>query len=143
MHNVTEDDDDDSVTKPLGRCSVMYYGVGHMLNDITASCWFTYLLLFLTDIGLSPRYILRTCMFLLQSTLSWSTMPMIVHIHWHVHSCLCWIARTKVTQSILFNIKKKKQKNKRKEKDKEGLHTCKHAYVQIIVNELWCLWSFQ
>ncbi|KAM5552579.1 major facilitator superfamily domain-containing protein 12 [Rosa sericea] len=55
MHNVTEDDDDDSVTKRLGRCSVMYYGVGHMLNDITASCWFTYLLLFLTDIGLSPR----------------------------------------------------------------------------------------
>lgn len=69
MDNVTEDDDD-SVTKPLGRCSVIYYGVGHMLNDITASCWFTYLLLFLTDIGLSPRYILLTCMFLLQSSLS-------------------------------------------------------------------------
>lgn len=27
-----------------------------MLNDITSACWFTYLLLFLTDIGLSPRY---------------------------------------------------------------------------------------
>ncbi|KAF9665461.1 hypothetical protein SADUNF_Sadunf16G0125200 [Salix dunnii] len=26
-----------------------------MLNDITAACWFTYLLLFLTEIGLSPR----------------------------------------------------------------------------------------
>ncbi|RZS10446.1 hypothetical protein BHM03_00041673 [Ensete ventricosum] len=26
-----------------------------MLNDITSACWFTYLLLFLTDIGLSPR----------------------------------------------------------------------------------------
>lgn len=51
-------DDDDSFTKPLGRWSVFYYGVGHMLNDITASCWFTYLLIFLTDIGLSPRYIL-------------------------------------------------------------------------------------
>ncbi|EXB75447.1 hypothetical protein L484_002669 [Morus notabilis] len=48
-------DDDDSFTKPLGRWSVFYYGVGHMLNDITASCWFTYLLIFLTDIGLSPR----------------------------------------------------------------------------------------
>ncbi|XP_009142254.1 major facilitator superfamily domain-containing protein 12 [Brassica rapa] len=44
-----------SFTKPLGRLSVFYYGVGHMLNDITASCWFTYLLLFLTQIGLSPR----------------------------------------------------------------------------------------
>ncbi|KAL0896412.1 hypothetical protein Bca101_080373 [Brassica carinata] len=47
--------EDDSFTKPLGRLSVFYYGVGHMLNDITASCWFTYLLLFLTQIGLSPR----------------------------------------------------------------------------------------
>ncbi|GLT72348.1 hypothetical protein SLA2020_442910 [Shorea laevis] len=48
-------EDDDSFSKPLGRRSVLYYGVGHMLNDITAACWFTYLLLFLTDIGLSPR----------------------------------------------------------------------------------------
>lgn len=48
-------EDDDSLAKPLGRCPVLYYGVGHMLNDITAACWFTYLLLFLTEIGLSPR----------------------------------------------------------------------------------------
>ncbi|KAL1210812.1 hypothetical protein V5N11_022594 [Cardamine amara subsp. amara] len=48
-------DEEDLSTKPLGRLSVFYYGVGHMLNDITASCWFTYLLLFLTQIGLSPR----------------------------------------------------------------------------------------
>ncbi|XP_057513807.1 uncharacterized protein LOC130795612 isoform X2 [Actinidia eriantha] len=47
--------DEESCTKPLGRCSVLSYGVGHMLNDITSSCWFTYLLVFLTDIGLSPR----------------------------------------------------------------------------------------
>uniref|UniRef100_A0A1D1Z2Z1 Major facilitator superfamily domain-containing protein 12 n=1 Tax=Anthurium amnicola TaxID=1678845 RepID=A0A1D1Z2Z1_9ARAE len=40
---------------PLRRCSILSYGVGHMLNDITSACWFTYLLLFLTDIGLSPR----------------------------------------------------------------------------------------
>ncbi|KAL2234254.1 major facilitator superfamily domain-containing protein 12-like [Sesamum indicum] len=45
---------DESCTKPLGRCSVFYYGVGHMLNDITSACWFTYLLVFLTDIGLAP-----------------------------------------------------------------------------------------
>ncbi|KAG8391343.1 hypothetical protein BUALT_Bualt01G0178000 [Buddleja alternifolia] len=47
--------DDESSTKLVGRCSVFYYGVGHMLNDITSACWFTYLLVFLTDIGLPPR----------------------------------------------------------------------------------------
>ncbi|XP_010243432.2 PREDICTED: major facilitator superfamily domain-containing protein 12-like [Nelumbo nucifera] len=47
--------DEESCNKPLGRASVFYYGVGHMLNDITSACWFTYLLVFLTDIGLSPR----------------------------------------------------------------------------------------
>ncbi|CAH9085490.1 unnamed protein product [Cuscuta epithymum] len=48
-------EDDQSSEKRLGRCSVALYGVGHMLNDITSACWFTYLLVFLTDIGLSPR----------------------------------------------------------------------------------------
>ncbi|KAK9282861.1 hypothetical protein L1049_011085 [Liquidambar formosana] len=47
--------DEDSCTKSLGRRAVFYYGVGHMLNDITSACWFTYLLVYLTDIGLSPR----------------------------------------------------------------------------------------
>uniref|UniRef100_A0A7N0T670 Major facilitator superfamily domain-containing protein 12-like n=1 Tax=Kalanchoe fedtschenkoi TaxID=63787 RepID=A0A7N0T670_KALFE len=46
---------EDSFHKPLGRWSVFFYGVGHMLNDITSACWFTYLLVFLTAIGLSPR----------------------------------------------------------------------------------------
>ncbi|MFS7931863.1 putative MFS transporter superfamily, lactose permease [Helianthus anomalus] len=45
--------DDDEVA--LGKGSVFFYGVGHVLNDITAACWFTYLLVFMTDIGLSPR----------------------------------------------------------------------------------------
>lgn len=49
---------DNTYTKILGRWPVFYYGMGHMLNDITAACWFTYLLLFLTDIGLSPRCII-------------------------------------------------------------------------------------
>uniref|UniRef100_A0A0D3GSS0 Major facilitator superfamily (MFS) profile domain-containing protein n=1 Tax=Oryza barthii TaxID=65489 RepID=A0A0D3GSS0_9ORYZ len=40
--------------EPLGRVPILSYGSGHMLNDITSSCWFTYLLVFLTDIGLSP-----------------------------------------------------------------------------------------
>ncbi|XP_055806739.1 uncharacterized protein LOC129875490 isoform X2 [Solanum dulcamara] len=44
----------DDEPKALGRCSIFTYGVGHMLNDITSSCWYTYLLLYLTDIGLSP-----------------------------------------------------------------------------------------
>ncbi|XP_010243429.1 PREDICTED: major facilitator superfamily domain-containing protein 12-like isoform X2 [Nelumbo nucifera] len=48
-------DDIESCTRPLGRGSVFCYGVGHMLNDVTAACWFTYLLVFLTDIGLPPR----------------------------------------------------------------------------------------
>ncbi|CAN6225823.1 unnamed protein product [Urochloa humidicola] len=40
--------------EPLGRVPILSYGSGHMLNDITASCWFTYLLVFLTEVGLSP-----------------------------------------------------------------------------------------
>ncbi|KAG9157143.1 hypothetical protein Leryth_019097 [Lithospermum erythrorhizon] len=46
-------EDEDTRSNLLGRGSILYYGVGHMLNDITAACWFTYLLVFLTDIGLS------------------------------------------------------------------------------------------
>ncbi|RCV13704.1 hypothetical protein SETIT_2G367000v2 [Setaria italica] len=41
--------------EPLGRVRILSYGSGHMLNDITSSCWFTYLLVFLTEMGLSPR----------------------------------------------------------------------------------------
>ncbi|XP_042508245.1 major facilitator superfamily domain-containing protein 12-like [Macadamia integrifolia] len=52
---VNSSEDEESCSKPLGRVSVVYYGVGHMLNDITSARWFTYLLVFLTDIGLSPR----------------------------------------------------------------------------------------
>lgn len=47
--------DDELSNKPIKRLSVFYYGVGHMLNDITSACWFTYLLVFLTEIGLPPR----------------------------------------------------------------------------------------
>lgn len=49
----------------LGRCSVFTYGVGHMLNDITSSCWYTYLLLYLTEIGLSPRLVIYTHLFVM------------------------------------------------------------------------------
>ncbi|KAJ3673828.1 hypothetical protein LUZ60_005820 [Juncus effusus] len=42
-------------TEPVQRITILSYGVGHMLNDFTSACWFTYLLLFLTDIGLSPK----------------------------------------------------------------------------------------
>lgn len=40
---------------PLRRPAIIAYGTGHMLNDLTAACWFTYLLIFLTDVGLSPK----------------------------------------------------------------------------------------
>ncbi|TVU48271.1 hypothetical protein EJB05_07901 [Eragrostis curvula] len=43
------------IAQPLGRWPILSYGVGHMLNDITSACWFTYLLLFLQQIGLAPR----------------------------------------------------------------------------------------
>lgn len=49
---------DEQLDYPLGRVSILSYGSGHMLNDITSSCWFTYLLVFLTDVGLSPGYVL-------------------------------------------------------------------------------------
>lgn len=44
-----------AVAESLGRWPVLSYGVDHMLNDITSACWFTYLLLFLQEIGLTPR----------------------------------------------------------------------------------------
>ncbi|KAL5976726.1 hypothetical protein ACLOJK_021059 [Asimina triloba] len=46
---------EEDLAEPLGRCSVFFYAIGHMLNDITSACWFTYLLVFLTQIGLNPR----------------------------------------------------------------------------------------
>ncbi|MCD7463861.1 Major facilitator super domain-containing protein 12 [Datura stramonium] len=51
----TSGQDDES--KPLGRWSVLAYGVGHVLNDITSTFWYTYLLLYLTSIGLPPRQV--------------------------------------------------------------------------------------
>jgi Na+/melibiose symporter-like transporter len=37
------------------RSKILAYGVGHVLNDMCASCWFSYLLLFLNDVAqLSP-----------------------------------------------------------------------------------------
>ncbi|KAF3322051.1 major facilitator superfamily domain-containing protein 12-like protein [Carex littledalei] len=51
----TDSPNEEPNTSPLGRSSILSYGSGHMLNDITSSCWFTYLLLFLTDVGLTPR----------------------------------------------------------------------------------------
>lgn len=53
----TEEENVGPSEDPLPRVAVACYGTGHMLNDLTAACWFTYLLIFLTDIGLSPRYI--------------------------------------------------------------------------------------
>ncbi|RRT42096.1 hypothetical protein B296_00048489 [Ensete ventricosum] len=58
VHHLVRDASSEEAQRgtPLGRLTTLSYGAGHMLNDITSACWFTYLLLFLTDIGLSPRY---------------------------------------------------------------------------------------
>lgn len=70
---------DDSLHKPIGRLSVISYGVGHMLNDMTSACWFTYLLVFITDIGLSPRYVLETLvMYFRMIYFSMSLLPIIL-----------------------------------------------------------------
>ncbi|GAQ84995.1 Major facilitator superfamily protein [Klebsormidium nitens] len=39
---------------PIPKKNVFLYGFGHVLNDLCSAAWFTYLLLFLTHIGLSP-----------------------------------------------------------------------------------------
>lgn len=52
---IEEEEEEEALPPGVGRVSVLSYGCGHMLNDITSACWFTYLLLFLTDLGLSPR----------------------------------------------------------------------------------------
>eukprot|EP00743_Colponemidia_sp_Colp-15_P004775 GILK01005142.1.p1 GENE.GILK01005142.1~~GILK01005142.1.p1 ORF type:complete len:514 (+),score=50.78 GILK01005142.1:55-1596(+) len=38
----------------MSKYNIFAYGVGHVLNDLCASCWFTYLLFFLTDIKHLP-----------------------------------------------------------------------------------------
>jgi hypothetical protein len=48
----------DLLVAPVPKKSVILYGFGHVLNDLCSAAWFTYLLLFLTHIGLSPRYAL-------------------------------------------------------------------------------------
>ncbi|XAR63378.1 hypothetical protein NMG60_11023291 [Bertholletia excelsa] len=51
---VNDAGDAEILAEPLGRWPILSYGTGHMLNDTTSACWFTYLLVFLTDMGLSP-----------------------------------------------------------------------------------------
>lgn len=34
----------------LTRFTIAVYGVGHILNDLCAACWFNYLLYFLADV---------------------------------------------------------------------------------------------
>lgn len=60
-----------SAEQHLGRWSIFSYGAGHMLNDITAACWFTYLLLFLTEIGLQPRCISVLWLYVLSLKMMW------------------------------------------------------------------------
>ena len=39
-----------SSSRHLGHCHRFSYGVGHVLNDLTASMWFSYLLVFLHQV---------------------------------------------------------------------------------------------
>jgi Na+/melibiose symporter-like transporter len=34
----------------LTQLDIWAYGVGHFINDMTATCWFNYLLFFLTEV---------------------------------------------------------------------------------------------
>ena len=60
------DPDMDKVKPPsertLSKCATFSYGVGHVLNDLTASMWFSYLLVFLHQVCItfpcSSRHIL-------------------------------------------------------------------------------------
>ena len=40
-----------SSERTLSKCATFSYGVGHVLNDLTASMWFSYLLVFLHQVG--------------------------------------------------------------------------------------------
>eukprot|EP01046_Picozoa_sp_COSAG06_P060277 COSAG06_NODE_12763_length_1333_cov_1.035656_1_plen_55_part_10 len=38
----------------MSRRTALSYGVGHVFNDLSAACWYTYLLVYLTKVaGLS------------------------------------------------------------------------------------------
>jgi hypothetical protein len=38
------------------------FSVGHVLNDMTAACWFSYLLIYLTQVSEGWRWSQRACM---------------------------------------------------------------------------------
>jgi Na+/melibiose symporter-like transporter len=42
-------------SRPLTQCEILSFAIGHIQNDMTASCWFSYLLVFLHTVPmLSP-----------------------------------------------------------------------------------------
>lgn len=88
VHGTNTDSPPD--TEPLGRSSILSYGSGHMLNDITSSCWFTYLLLFLTDVGLTPRYF-----FFPLTVNSFSHCHFLLHTSCH-HHISCFLSLTSI-----------------------------------------------
>jgi hypothetical protein len=54
------DQDGYPVIPPLSRLTTACYSVGHFMNDATASCWFSYLLLYLQQVqGLSGMSVTR------------------------------------------------------------------------------------
>ena len=39
----------------LTKTNEWAYGMGHFLNDLTAACWFNFLLVYLTDFNIDSR----------------------------------------------------------------------------------------
>ncbi len=47
--------DDEEAPARVSQWTLYSYGAGHIFNDLAAACWFTYLLIYITKIGLGPR----------------------------------------------------------------------------------------
>ncbi len=49
--------DDEEAPIRVSQWTLYSYGAGHIFNDLAAACWFTYLLIYITKIGLGPRFV--------------------------------------------------------------------------------------
>lgn len=72
----------------LSNCQRLSYGVGHVLNDLTASMWFSYLLLFFQKVSLKTN----------QSYGCWSFVDV-----------MCFIHQVELGESLWFSFKMRKK----------------------------------
>lgn len=49
--NITENDNSNNSNRNLTRGEKLCYGVGHVFNDLCASMWFSYLLIFFEKVS--------------------------------------------------------------------------------------------